>query len=50
MKDIDEGQVDSPAEIERALDEADNQAASTTVRYTHEEVFGSIRGELTNAG
>lgn len=34
--------------IERALDEADRQAASIPVRYTHEEVFGSVREMLAN--
>ena len=28
------------------LDAADRQAASTTMRYSHEEVFGSLREEL----
>ena len=29
--------------VEFALDAADRQAATTSLRYTHEEVFGSIR-------
>lgn len=33
---------------ERALDEADAQAATTTLRYTHDEVFDSIREGLRN--
>ena len=32
--------------IETALDAADLQAASTHQRYTHDEVFGSIRRGL----
>ena len=32
--------------VDRALDEADRQAATTTLRYTHDEVFGSIRKGL----
>ncbi len=32
--------------VEQALDAADCQAATTTLRYTHEEVFGSIREGL----
>lgn len=32
--------------IEQALDAADAQAATTTLRYTHEDVFGSIREGL----
>ena len=36
--------------IETALDAADLQAATTTKRYTHDEVFGSIRKGLGNAG
>lgn len=33
---------------EFALDAADRQAATTSLRYTHEEVFGSIREGLRN--
>ena len=29
--------------VEDALDAADRQAAASEVRYTHDEVFGSIR-------
>ena len=29
--------------VERALDEADKLAEETTVRYSHEEVFDSVR-------
>ena len=32
--------------IETALDAADRQAATTLQRYTHDEVFGSIRKGL----
>lgn len=32
--------------VERALREADAQAATTSLRYTHDEVFGSIRESL----
>ncbi|MEG0217392.1 MAG: type II toxin-antitoxin system prevent-host-death family antitoxin [Raoultibacter sp.] len=32
--------------IESQLDAADRQAASTTFRYTHDEVFSSIRKAL----
>lgn len=34
--------------VEFALDAADRQAAMTSLRYTHEEVFGSIREGLRN--
>ena len=34
--------------VEFALDAADRQAATTSLRYTHEEVFGSIRERLRN--
>ena len=34
--------------VEFALDAADRQAAATSLRYTHEEVFGSIREGLRN--
>lgn len=34
--------------VEFALDAADRQAATTYLRYTHEEVFGSIREGLRN--
>ena len=32
--------------VERALDEADEMAKNTDVRYTHEEVFSKIRGAI----
>lgn len=32
--------------IESALDAADRQAATTSMRYSHDEVFGSIREGL----
>ena len=32
--------------VDAALDEADVQASPTLLRYTHEEVFGSIREGL----
>lgn len=32
--------------IEQALDAADRQAATTSLRYTHDEVFDSIREGL----
>ena len=32
--------------IEAKLDEADSQAKSDPTRYTHEEVFSSIRGQI----
>lgn len=34
--------------VEAALDAADRQAATTSLRYTHEEVFGSIWEGLTH--
>ena len=34
--------------VEFAIDAADRQAATTSLRYTHEEVFGSIREGLRN--
>ena len=34
--------------VEFDLDAADRQAATTSLRYTHEEVFGSIREGLRN--
>ena len=34
--------------VEFALDAADRQAATTSLRYTHEEVFGSILEGLRN--
>ena len=34
--------------VEFALDAADRQAATTSLRYTHEEVFGSVREGLRN--
>ena len=35
--------------VESALEAADRQAASTTVRHTHAEVFDSIRDGLRTA-
>lgn len=35
--------------IEDALDAADRQAAAIDMRFTHEQVFGSIREGLRNA-
>ena len=35
--------------IESLLDAADRQAASTSMRYTHDEVFGALREELHRA-
>lgn len=32
--------------VERALDEADKLAEETTVRYSHEEVFDSVRRKV----
>ena len=32
--------------VDAALDEADVQASTTSLRYTHEEAFGSIREGL----
>ncbi len=34
--------------VEHALDEADMQAFTTTLRYTHDEVFGAMRNGLVN--
>lgn len=34
--------------VEHLLDAADKQAATTTARYTHDEVFNSIRKGLHN--
>lgn len=34
--------------VESALNTADIQAATTSFRYTHEEVFDSIRSSLKN--
>ena len=34
--------------IEAKLDEADLQAKTDSIRYTHEEVFSSIREQLRN--
>lgn len=34
--------------VESALDAADRQAATTSMRYTHDDVFGSIRKGLNN--
>lgn len=35
--------------VEAMLDAADRQAASTAMRYSHEEVFGALREELNRA-
>lgn len=35
-------------DIEEALDVADNDAKNNPVRYTHEEVFDSIRNKIKN--
>ena len=35
--------------IESALDAADRQAASMQLRYTHDDVFGSVR-KMLNGG
>lgn len=35
--------------VEAMLDAADRQAALTTMRYSHDEVFGSLREELHRA-
>jgi prevent-host-death family protein len=32
--------------VEAMLDAADRQAAPSTTRYSHDEVFGALRGEL----
>ena len=32
--------------VEQKLDEADRQAASTALRYSHDEVFESVREDL----
>ena len=32
--------------VEIALDEADKMAEETSVRYTHDEVFGNLRKEI----
>lgn len=37
-------------DVESALDAADTQAATTSLRYTHDEVFGSIREGLAHGG
>lgn len=34
--------------VEQALDAADRQAQSMPLRYSHEEVFGSVREMLAN--
>ena len=34
--------------VEDALDAADRQAAAMPVRYTHEDVFGSVRARFEN--
>lgn len=34
--------------VEQALDAADRQAAAMPLRYSHEEVFGSLREMLSN--
>ena len=36
--------------IEAALDLADRQSLETAVRYSHDEVFESVRNGLRNAG
>lgn len=36
--------------IEAMLDAADRQAASSSKRLSHDEVFGSLRGELRHDG
>lgn len=36
--------------IEPALDAADLQAATTEMRYSHDEIFGSIREGLRHGG
>lgn len=36
--------------VEAMLDAADRQAASTTMRYSHDEVFSGLREELDRAG
>jgi len=36
-------------DIELKLDEADREAASTDIRYTHDEVFSRVRARI-NAG
>ena len=36
--------------VEAMLDAADRQAASTTMRYSHDEVFSGLREELNRAG
>ncbi len=33
-------------DVEAKLDAADRQALSTTMRYSHDEVFGGLRKEL----
>jgi hypothetical protein len=35
--------------VEAMLDAADRQAASTTMRFSHDEVFGALREELHRA-
>ena len=36
------------SEIESKLDEADLQAKTDSIRYTHEEVFSSVREQFEN--
>lgn len=36
-------------DVESMLDAADRQAASTSLRYSHDDVFESLRGELHRA-
>ena len=36
--------------VESALDAADRQAATTSLRYSHDQVFGSIRESLRGGG
>lgn len=44
------GQYESLAgTVDDALDAADLQAATTSLRYTHEEVFSSVREALRRA-
>lgn len=38
------------ADIEMKLDEADKQAETSQVRYTHEEVFDGLRGKMNGKG
>ncbi|MDR3122007.1 MAG: type II toxin-antitoxin system prevent-host-death family antitoxin [Clostridiales bacterium] len=38
--------ADLTEDVERKLDEADRSAASSDVRYTHEEVFSRLRARV----